>query len=113
MVGNPGLGDSEVIAPGIVSDLAQAVDIDPGQPGEQPGYRLVIDGISPLFTGTPGWAQAVVFLGVPQSFIQSGQPGPVDWPIVPGQQVEFRAACDGPFCILKEASAAYLRLRSE
>jgi hypothetical protein len=113
MVGNLGLSDSEVIARGIVNDLVQAVDIDPGQPGEQPGYRLVTDGISPLFTGTPGWAQAVVFLGVPQSFIQSGQPGPVDWPIVPGQQVEFRAACDGPSCILKEASTAYLRLRSE
>jgi hypothetical protein len=112
-VGDPTLTGPEVIARGIVNDLVQAVDIDPGQPGEQPGYRLVIDGISPLFTGTPGWAQAVVFLGVPQSLTQSGQPGPVDWPIVPGQQVEFRAACDGSFCIVKEASAAYLRLRSE
>jgi hypothetical protein len=113
MAGDPELDASEVIAQGIVNDLIQAIDIDPGQPGDQPGYRLVIDGINALFTGTPSWGQAIVALGVPLSLIQSGQAGPVDWPIVPGQQVEFRAACDGPECVLGEASAAYLHLRSE
>ena len=112
MVGDPELRASEVIARGIVNDLIAAVDVDQTQPGDQPGYRLVIDGITPLFMGTSGWAQATVALGVPQSLIQSGQGDPVDWPINPGQQVEFRAACEGPECVLREASAAYLRLRS-
>lgn len=113
MVGDPELSASEVIARGIVDDLIHAIDIDPTQAGDQPGYRLVIDGITPLFTGTPDWAQAVVTLGVPQSLIQSGSEGPVDWPIVPGQQVEFRAECDGQWCVLTMESHAYLRLRSE
>jgi hypothetical protein len=113
VVGNPELSGSEVIARGIGNDLIPAADVDPTQPDDQPGYRLVIDGITPLFVGTPGWAQAIVALGVPQSAIELGQAGPVDWPIHPGQQVEFRAMCDGPNCILNAGQGSYLRLRSE
>jgi hypothetical protein len=113
MVGDPILKAPEVIAQGFVNDVVAEVDVDPTQPNDQPGYRLVIGGVNPLFTGTPGWAPAVVALGVPLTLIQPGQASRVDWPIVPGQQVEFRAACDGSFCVLREASVAYLRLRTE
>jgi hypothetical protein len=112
-IGDPALAGPEVIAQGIVNDLIQAIDMDPGQPGDQPGYRLVIDGVNALFTGTPGWGQTAVVLGVPQSLIERGQAGPVDWPIHPGQQVEFRAMCDGPNCIVNAGQGSYLRLRSE
>jgi len=111
--GNPLMSVPEVIAQGIVNDVAFNTDVDPTQPGDQNGYNLVIDGITPLFVGTPGWMQAAITLGVPQSFIQSGNPGPVDWPINPGQQVEFRAVCDGSKCVLTDAPGTYLYLRSE
>ncbi len=39
--------------------------------------------------------------------------GPVDWPIKPGQLVEFRAACEGPVCVISPSMASYLFLRSE
>ena len=46
---NPVLGASEVIAQGIVNELVRITDGDLG-------YRLVIDGIYPLFVGTSGWS---------------------------------------------------------
>ena len=111
--GDPVLSASEVIAQGIVTDVTQAADVDPGQPGDQAGYRLGIGGINPLFVDRPGWAQPKVTLGVPQHLVESGDGGPVNWPIHPGQQVEFRATCDGPNCILTATQETYLRLRSE
>jgi hypothetical protein len=113
MVGDPELEASEVIAQGVVNNVVAVPDVDPNQSGDQMGYRLVIDGVNALFTGTPGWAQAAVALRVPQSLIQSGQGSPVDWPIVASQQVEFRSTCEGSECLLQEASDVYLRLRSE
>ena len=109
---NPVLSAPEVIVQGVVKDVAPTSDMDPTQPGGQTGYRLVIDGVNPLFTGTLGWSLAALTLDVPQSFI-SQEGGPVDWPINPGQQVEFRATCNGAQCILQSVQGTYLRLRSE
>jgi hypothetical protein len=108
---NPVLSAPEVIVQGVVKDVAPTSDIDPTQPGAQTGYRLAIDGVNPLFTGTPGWSLPTLTLDVPQSFI-SQEGGPVDWPINPGQQVEFRATCTGSQCTLQSMQGTYLRLRS-
>jgi hypothetical protein len=109
----PDLSAAEVIAQGIVNDVAREQDIDTTQDGDQGGYTLVIGGINPLFTGTQGWLKDEVTLTVPNSLISQDQAGPVDWPVNSTQQVEFRAACDGAKCYLMQSPGSYLRLRSE
>jgi hypothetical protein len=114
-VGDPFLSAPEVIARGIVNEVSSyTIDTDPNQAGDQPGYRLVIDGINALFTGTTGWGQSAVTLVVHQADIPSdpNSGAPVDWPISPGQQVEFRAFCDGSNCDVRTGQESYLRWRS-
>ena len=114
-VGDPALTGPEVIAQGIVNEVAPTVDADPNQAGDQPGYRLVIDGINALYTGTAGWSQSAVTLMVQQADIPSdpNADAPVDWPIHPGQQVEFRAFCNGANCSIHPDLGSYLLWRSE
>ncbi len=108
----PMLSSPEVIAQGVVNDVAREQDIDTTQDGDQGGYSVVIDGVNPLFTGTQGWLETEVVLTVSDSLLSQGQASPVDWPINSGQQVEFRAACDGTDCYLMRSPGTYLRLRS-
>lgn len=113
LMGNiPTLSAAEVIAQGIVNNVSRVADIDTTQDGDQPGYSVMIDGINPLFTGTLGWLKTVVTLTVPEQLTTQGPAGPVDWPLNSGQQVEFRAACDGTKCYLLESPGQYLRSRS-
>ena len=114
-VGDPGLSGPEVIARGIVNEVASTIDTNPNVAGDQPGYRLVIDGINALYTGTAGWNPSVVTLMVLQSDIPSdlNAGSPVDWPIGSGQQVEFRAVCDGANCTVHTDQGSYLRWRSQ
>ena len=115
MVGDPALVAWEVIAQGIVNGVAPMVDADPNQAGDQPGYRVVIDGINALYTGTAGWSQSAVTFMVQQADIPSDSEvgGTVDWPIHPGQQVEFRAFCSGANCSIHPYLRSYLLWRSE
>ena len=112
---NPLLEPAEVIARGIVQQVNSAPDSDSVQPGDQIGYALTVDGISPLFPSTSGWSQAVVTLLLPQTdTVSSADPdAQVDWPITPGQQVEFRAFCEGTNCYLRTGRGSYLHLRSQ
>jgi hypothetical protein len=114
-VGVPALSDQEVIAHGIVNEVAQTIDTDVNEAGDQPGYRVVIDGINPLYTGTTGWGLSAVTLMVPDADIPSGPnaDASVDWPVNPGQQVEFRAFCVSANCYVRTNEESYLRWRSE
>ena len=113
-VGEPSLVTSEAIARGIVNEVGPVPDADLEQPGDQPGYRLLVDGVDVLYSGTPGWGAAVVTLMVPQTDITSNDDpdAPVDWPITPGQQVEFRAFCETANCWVRTGQGSYLRWRS-
>jgi len=114
-VGAPFLSAPEVIAHGIVNQVTSMIDTDPILAGDQQGYRLVIDGINALYTGKAGWGQSAVTLMVQQSDISSNSnaEAPVDWPINPGQQVEFRAPCEGANCYVRTDQGSYLHLRSQ
>ena len=115
MMGIPALSSPEVIAHGIVNEVVQLIDTDPNLAGDQPGYRLVIDGINALYAGAAGWGQSAVSLTVLQADIPTSPNAvaSVDWPITPGQQVEFRAFCTGANCTLRTNEKSYLRWRSD
>ncbi len=103
---NPqGLSTTEIIAQGLINDLTYQTDLDPDKPGDQAGWRLLVDGINPLFRGTGTCCQAVVTLAVLRQ--QTGDQGGnrVDWPLNQGQQIEFRAYCKGNACTLVEGTA--------
>lgn len=98
---------TEVIAQGVVNEIMRNTDPN------QPGYQVRIDGINPLFVGTPGWSQSVVTIRVPEALTTLNYDGPVHWPLNPNQQVEFRAICEGNACVLQVSMNSYLFLRSE
>jgi len=112
---NPLVEPTEIIARGIVQQVNQTPDADPTQPDDQGGYQLTVDGIKTLFPSTPGWGQMVVYLRVPQTdTAASANPdAAVDWPITPGQTVEFRAFCEGANCYVRTDQGSYLHLRSQ
>ena len=116
-VGVPVLSAQEVIAQGIVNEVVQLIDVDPNQAGDQPGYRLVIDGVDALYAGTAWDQSAVSFVSlmVPQEDLPSSPNGfaSVDWPVNPGQQVEFRAFCAGANCAVRANEKSYMRWRSD
>lgn len=111
--GNPALGAQEVIAQGVVSQVQRQNDVDSTTDGDQAGYLVIVDGLRPLFLPTTPWSQAAVTLRVLQTWIDVGDEGAVDWPLNPGQLVEFRAWCNGADCPLWQTSRSYLWLRSE
>ncbi len=110
--GDPGLATGEIIAQGIVNEVTRQADLDPITPGDQPGYRLIVDGIRTLFSASANWTQAVVTLRLPQEFLDIAGDDLVHWPINPGQLVEFRAACEAATCTLQLTQNSYLYLRS-
>lgn len=109
----PALAANEVVAQGVVSSLTHVADVSPGEGGEQAGYIVVIDGIHTLFSGMGDFNQANVTLRVQQAVIDLGESSGVHWPVHSGQQVEFRATCDGADCSIDFTSDAYLFRRSE
>jgi hypothetical protein len=112
--GGPALAANEIIAQGSVTQLVGGQgDVDPIEPGEQPGYKVTVDGVRVLFAGTPGYDQPTVTLGVPQAFIdQADEVTGLHWPVRTTQPVEFRATCDGATCWLDFATEAYLYWRA-
>jgi hypothetical protein len=112
--GYPPLAANEVIAQGAVRELVGGqTDVNPNEPGDQPGYRVVIDGVRTLYAGTPGYSQGTVTLGVPQSFIDGAGSGEgLHWPVHATQPVEFRATCDGATCWVDFTTDAYLYWRA-
>jgi len=107
---SPGLQPTEVVAQGIVNSVSAIADADPVAAGNQPGFQVVIDGLNPLFKGTGECCQTVVNLKLTQKQIDNSTEI-VDWPINPGQFVEFRGVCTGNTCTLP-VTKPYLKLRS-
>jgi hypothetical protein len=108
---DPQLQTNEVVAQGVVNQVTQVADLDSTTLGDQPGYRLTIDGLRTLATNDASWSQVAVSLNVPLALAESGDGGPVDWPISAQQPVEFRAVCQNQACSIVPGSRSYLYLR--
>jgi hypothetical protein len=87
-------------------------DLSPDVAGDQTGWKLMLEGLNPLFRGNGNCCQTNVALQVPQVYVEEVGGQPVDWPISAGQLVEFRAGCVGGTCTLESSPEYYLRLRS-
>jgi hypothetical protein len=111
-VEEPVLAANEVIAQGVINEVNFVTALDPNASTPQPGYQVVVDGINPLFSGTSSCCQAVVKLLIPQTVAELAE-GPVDWPINPGQLIEFRATCQNSTCDPTGGPQTYARLRSD
>jgi hypothetical protein len=111
----PSLRANEVIVQGTVRDLLHTDDVSSDSPGNQPGWEIVVDGLDVLFPATSNCCQDSVTVQIPQALID--QPAvfgvPIDWPINPGQGVEFRAVCTDAECSLDSGPPMYLRLRTQ
>ncbi len=109
----PGLGQNEVIAQGIVNSVTNVVDADPNAAGEQPGYQIILDGLMPLFKGPGDCCEAAVTFKITQAQTDDALANAVDWPVNPGQFVEFRGDCTGGTCVLPVNKTFYFKLRSD
>lgn len=109
-VGAPTLSGGEVIAQAVVRSVDRVDDADDTAAGNQPGWKLLVDGVNPLFRGPGDCCQAALTLQLPQVFT-SGRYA-VDWPISPGQQIEFRSVCLNSSCLFRQGNPFYLLLRS-
>ena len=109
----PGLNSNEVIAQGIVNAVNYVADIDTTIAGDQPGYQITIDGIYSLFKGTGDCCQTALTLKVTVVQTADSMAEVVDWPVNPGQYVEFRGSCTGDTCSLPNNRPFYFKLRSD
>jgi hypothetical protein len=111
----PTLGADEVIAQGSVRSVARTSDVNSGTGGAQPGWKIVVDAVDVLFEGDGNCCQTSLTLGIPQALVeqQAVYEVTIDWPINPGQLVEFRAICSESECSLDAGPLMYLRLRSQ
>ncbi|MEJ5199089.1 MAG: hypothetical protein WHX53_09210 [Anaerolineae bacterium] len=109
----PGLSANEVIAQGIVNSVINVVDADPTTPNDQPGYQITLDGIMPLFKGPGDCCEAALTFKITQAQTDDAMANVVDWPVNPGQFVEFRGDCVGGTCILPPNKTFYFKLRSD
>ncbi len=108
---NPTLAADEVIAQGIVKEVTMVTDVDPGVVGEQPGWSVLVDGVNALFVGASGCCQTVVSLIVAEDQASELLSEVVNWPVNPGQLIEYRARCANNNCTLR--NDFYLKLRSQ
>ncbi len=108
----PGLAANEVIAQGIINSVVNILDADPFVAGDQPGYRLILDGITPLFKGAGPCCQMAVNFLITQAQSDEALAEVVDWPVNPGQFVEFRGDCTADTCVLPANRTFYFKLRS-
>jgi len=108
----PGLATNEVIAQGIVNSVNNVLDADPNTAGDQPGYELIIDGITALFKGTGPCCQTAVTFKITQAQTGDAASEVVDWPVNSGQFVEFRGDCTANACTLPINRTYYFKLRS-
>lgn len=108
----PGLATNEVIAQGIVNSVSNVLDADPATSGDQPGYELTLDGITALFKGAGPCCQTAVTFKITQAQASEAAAEAVDWPVNPGQFVEFRGDCTANTCTLPLNRTYYFKLRS-
>lgn len=108
----PGLAANEVIAQGVVNSVSNILDADPIAPGDQPGYQLTLDGIVPLFKGAGDCCQMAVNFKITQAQTGDALAEAIDWPVNPGQFVEFRGDCTADACTLPANRTFYFKLRS-
>jgi hypothetical protein len=111
--GTQDLAADYVIAQGVVHAVTGLPDVDPNTSEDQPGWRLIIDGVNPLFVGADDWNQAVISLNLELDLTDTDLADVVNWPVAPGQLVEFRARCSGADCELAPVAPFYLLLRSD
>jgi hypothetical protein len=111
----PSMGANEVIAHASVREVVRTTDVSPTTAGEQPGWNIVVDGVDVLFSGETNCCQDSMTLRIPQGLVeqQAVFGVPIDWPINPGQLVEFRAICSDVDCNLDAGPPMYLHLRSQ
>ena len=109
------MGANEVIAHGLVREVVRTTDVSPTTTSQQPGWNIIVDGIDPLFSGETNCCQDRVSLRLPQALVdqQAVFGVPIDWPINPGQLIEFRAICSETECSLDAGPPMYLHLRSQ
>jgi hypothetical protein len=100
--GPPVPGANEVYAQGLISKVNPLTDADQTLPGDQPGWELTIDGVIPITKGPGPCCQQAMTLMLPQYQVAASNPQPyadwIDWPLQPGQSVEFHALCDATRC---------------
>jgi hypothetical protein len=98
----PAPNTNEVYAQGLITKVEAVTDADTTFGGNQPGWKLTIDGVNPIKGTGP---QQAITIGVPQNYVTdnpAAYPSWIDWPLQPGQTVEFHATCDATSCHLKE-----------
>ena len=108
------LVSAEVIAQGITKQVERFADLNTSQPGNQPGWELLIDGVHPLDPGAnSNCCDASVRIRLAESSTWPVNPTNLDWPIEPGESVEFRGPCyaDGS-CTVTGQDRFYLKSTS-
>ncbi len=114
----PQAGPDEVYAQGLLSRVSPVTDADAALPGDQPGWELTIDGVNPITKGSGACCQQAMKITLPQYQVAMLNPQPyadwIDWPLQPGQSVEFHALCDATRCHLAndDSRAFYLKQSS-
>jgi hypothetical protein len=111
----PSPGTNEVIAQAFVREVVRTSDVNSTAGGEQPGWNIVVDRVDVLFSGKTNCCQNTLTLRIPQALVEQQVVFGVaiDWPINPGQLVEFRAICTDADCTLDAGPPMYLHLRSQ
>jgi hypothetical protein len=111
--GDPAMSTNEVIAQAIVNNVTYVDDLDPYGPGNLQGWRLLLDGVNPLFKGSGDCCETTITLQITQAQASGAYGSFIDWPINIGQLIEFRAFCTAGVCNLDTNRAFYLKLRSD
>jgi hypothetical protein len=106
------LSAGEVIAQGVVEGVTFVEDLD-AEPGSLAGWRVVINGLNPLYVQSDGCCGSSVTMRVLQGEVSGPLEDYIDWPIVAGQLVEFRAVCPNDSCQIDQSKPIfYLKKRS-
>ena len=107
--GVPVPGANQVYAQGLISKVEPLTDADSSLPGDQPGWDVTIDGVNPITKGPGPCCQQALTVTLPQYQAAAEKPQPypswIDWPLQPGQSVEFHALCDATRCHLPNADS--------
>lgn len=109
----PPMSANEVIAQAIVNNVTYVDDLDPYGAGNLQGWRLLLDGVNPLFKGSGDCCETTITLQITQAQASGAYGSFIDWPINIGQLIEFRAFCTAGVCNLDTNRSFYLKLRSD
>jgi hypothetical protein len=103
---------NEAVARGVVRSVDYTNDMDATRPGNQPGWHIQVDGIDRLFHAGGPCCELAVTLHLSQALSTAPDETYLDWPVNPGQLVEFRGMCSSNTCSIDTIPGAYLKLRS-